>query len=197
MKEVVISTGNPNKFNQISHILTSLNVKADRFVSLSELGITNDESESGTIMDRALQKAKFCLGKVSVDCGCIVGNDVGTRLPTVGIETTESRQLVDEILAGKHLKAGDPINYVYAYAFILLPNQKILTAQAEIPFTYLGNPLGLKRIDGQNTMNQVKAIPGQYISHNLIPPEEVIAYRLKFLRTSLEPIVNEINNLNK
>lgn len=201
MKEIIIATGNQDKFEQITNILTTLNVHTDRFLSLANLNIINDQPEIGDLKTRAKQKAFYCLSKINQNDYskylCIVGNDVGTQLPTVKIDTPESRVTASEILEGKILKAGEPINYVYSYAFILFPNQELMTAEVEIPFTYLGNPLGLKETDGKNTMSRVKAIPGQNIPHSQIPMDEVIEYRLKYLKKALLPIVNRINKLNQ
>ncbi len=198
MKPIIIATSNPGKFEQITNILKSLKVKTDQFINLADLKITNDEPETGSLLDRAKQKALNCLSKIKPEDYsnylCIVANDTGTRLPTLNLESAESKRIAAEVLSGKHLKDGDPIVYVYAYAFILLPSQKMLTAQVEIPFTYLGNPKSLTQVEGQNTMSQVKAIPGQNIPHGEIPLEEEITYRLKYLQEALSPIINQINS---
>jgi hypothetical protein len=196
--KVIIATSNQDKFIQISNILTSLKINSNEFVNLTDLNITNDEEETGSIMDRAKQKALNCLSKLSeADYSkylCIVSNDTGTSLPTLNIKTAESKKIASQILSGELLKTGDPINYVYSYAFILLPSKKMLTAEAEIPFTYLGNPKNLVLTEGQNTMNLVKALPGQTVPHSEISQEEVIKYRLTYLENTLKPIIETINN---
>ncbi len=200
MKLIIIATGNQGKFHQIVNILTTLGIKTNRFLNLADLQITNDEPEIGTLTDRAKQKVLNCLSKLDPKdyskYFCIVGNDTGTKLPTTNLESAESKKIAAEILAGNHLHAGDPLVYVYAYAFILLPSQKMLTAQVDIPFTYLGNPNGLTPVEGQNFMSQVKAIPGQTIPHSQIPIEEEITYRLKYLKAALSPIIAQINHLS-
>lgn len=197
MKPIIIATSNQGKFEQIKGILTSLNVKTNKFLNLADLGITNDEPETGSLLERAQQKALYCLSKIKPEDYpkylCIVANDTGTRLPTLNLESAESKRIAAEILSGQHLEPGDTIVYVYVYAFILLPSQKLLSAQVEIPFTYLGNPKGLVQVEGQNTMSQVKAIPGQNIPHSEIPLEEEVVYRLQYLQETLAPIINQIN----
>ena len=199
MKPVIIATGNPDKFEQIINILSAIKVKTNKFLNLADLNITNDEPETGSLLERAKQKVLNCLAKINPEDQkkylCIVANDTGTKLPTLNLETAESKKIATQILAGELIKPGDPIVYVYAYAFVILPNRKMLTAQVDIPFTYLGNPKGLKLIEGQNTMSGVKAIPGQNVPHSEIPPEKVIKYRLKYLKEALSPIVSEINQL--
>lgn len=71
----------------------------------------------------------------------------------------------------------------------------MLTAEAEIPFTYLGNPKGLKvnEKESTNIMSYVKAVPGQNVPHSEVPVDEVIEYRLKYLKEVLDPIVAQIN----
>jgi len=199
MKPVIIATSNPDKFNQISKILSSLELQTNKFLSLADLDINNDQNETGSMLERAKQKALFCLSKIKPEnlnqYLCIVANDTGTHLPTLNIETEESKKIASQILAGELIKPSDPINYVYTYAFILLPSQKLMTATAEVPFTYLGNPKNITLEEGKNTMNLVKAIPGQTVPHNQIPESEVISYRLQFLRQALNPIIEEINQI--
>jgi hypothetical protein len=199
MKEIIIATGNQDKFQQIASLLTALNVNTSRFLSLSDLDIYSDLAETGTLLARAKQKAFYCLSQIKPrdysNYLCIVANDTGTKLPTLNIETTESKKISSEILKGNLIKAGEPINYLYSYAFILLPSQKLMTAEVEIPFTYLGNPNHLVPIEGQNIMNQVKALVGQNIPHSQLLESEVIEYRLGFLRKELSPIIEQINIL--
>lgn len=198
VKPIIIATGNQDKFQQIVNIFTALHVNTDMFLNLANLNIINNEIETGNLLDRAKQKAFYCLSQIRPNDYprylCIAANDTGTKLPTLNFETEESRKIASEILEGKLIKAGDPIHYVYTYAFIILPSQKLITTKVEIPFTYLGNPNGLKQIEGQNTMSQVKAIFGQNIPHSQIPEDKVIEYRLKFLRKSLAPIISQINS---
>ncbi|MBI2325881.1 hypothetical protein HYU91_00675 [Candidatus Collierbacteria bacterium] len=198
MKPIIIATNNLGKFDQVVNLLTALKVMTNQFLNLADLNLVNDKEETGTMLDRAKQKALNCLERLGQEnlsqYLCLVANDTGTRLPSLNIETEESKKIASQILSGKLLKPGDQICYVYTYAFILLPSQKILTTQVEIPFTYLGNPQKLTLAEGQNTMSQVKAIPGQNIPHSQIPNEVEINYRLQFLRDKLTPIVSEINS---
>jgi|CXWL01.1.fsa_nt_gi hypothetical protein len=198
MKPIIIATGNQGKFEQTTNILKSLKVNTDQFLNLADLGITNDEPETDSLLDRAKQKALHCLSKIKPEDYskylCLVANDTGTKLPTLNLESAESKKIARQILAGELLKPGDPIIYVYSYVFVLLPSQKMLTTQTDIPFTYLGNPKGLTQIEGQNTMSQVKAIPGQSVPHSQIPLEEEIQYRLTYLKAALSPIIDQINS---
>ena len=199
MKPIVIATGNMDKFQQTIHILTSLGINPDSFLSLNDLNIVNDEPETGGVLDRAKQKALICVSKLSqkdrLKYHCVLANDVATILPTLNIETTESKRIAAEILAGKHIKRGDPMNYTYAYALILLPDGEMLTAQAEVPFVYLGNPDNLTLIQGQNTMSRVKAIPGQNVPHSHLPIQVETSHRVKYLAEALIPILERMRQL--
>lgn len=199
MKKIIIATGNQDKFKQIAELLTTLNINTNQFLNLDDLKINNNQTEIGTLAERAKQKAFNCLSQIKEsdysNYLCIVANDTGTKLPTLNIETAESKKIASEILKGKLVNVGDPIYYVYSYAFILFPDQKLITAEIEIPFTYLGNPNNLEMVEGQNIMGQVKALVGQKIPHSQIPENEVIEYRLKFLREKFSPIIDQINIL--
>ncbi len=193
-KPIIVATTNPGKFNQISKVLVSLGINNTQFLSLADLGILNGPVETGSIQDRATQKAQFCLSQIKplglANYKFIVANDTGTRLPTLNLDTAESKKIAQEILEGELLQPGDPLNYIYSYTFISLPSQKLYTAQVEVPFTYLGNPQKIKFTEGQNIMNEVKAIPGQTIPHSQVDEIEVIKYRLKYLTPVLKPIID-------
>jgi hypothetical protein len=198
MKEIIVATSNKDKFRQVTQLLTTLGIN-DRFLSLDDLKIKSRQEETETLLARAKQKVFNCLSQIEIDdypnCLCVVANDTGTRLPTLNIKTAESKKIAAEILSGNLIKAGDPINYVYSYAVVILPAKKLLTAEVEIPFTYLGNPDNLEVIEGQNIMSRVKALVGQKIPHSQIPEDEVTEYRLKFIREKFSPIIDEINIL--
>ena len=199
MKPIIIATSNIDKFDLTVNILRAMDVKPDKFLNLADLNIVNDQPEIGGIMERAKQKALYCLSKIKSEdyskYGCVIANDTGTRLPTINLVTEESRKLASEILAGNHIKAGDPMIYIYAYVVILLPHLDMLTAIAEVPFTYLGNPKGITLEEGKNTMGLVKAIPGQNIPHAFVPAKEETSYRLGYLRNALEPLVDRIKKI--
>lgn len=201
MKSVIIATGNNDKFEQIRALLTSLKINTDKFLSLKDLGITNDQPEVGSRLERAKQKAYYTLSQVDPkDYSkylCIVANDTATKLPTEGIETEESKKIAARILSGELLKPGDPIHYTHSYVFITFPDKKMYVAESEIPYTYLGNPKGIRVDEKKSTlvMGNVCAIPGQNIPNIELPEKERIAYRLKFLKKVLIPIVNKINIL--
>lgn len=197
-RPVIIATNNQDKFTQIADIFQALNVKINKFVSPKDLDIQSEQSESGSIYDRAKQKALNCLSLLKPEdlekYSCIIANDAATKLPSLNIVTTESRKLATQILAGELLKPGDPLHYIYAFAVILLPGKKMFTTTAEIPFTYLGNPNAVKlSTEHKNTMNEVKALVGQNIPHSNLPEREVTQYRLKYLKKGLQPIINKIN----
>ena len=133
-EKILIATKNKDKFDIVKRIIES--VKKDTYEILSLYDIENvnkEEKESGSIEERALNKAKQVYKNNKNDFEYIIGIDDGIIMKGTLIE--DIKKYIKDIIEDKYLKEGEKVEIHRAYCF-MKKDGDFETIVTKIPFKY-------------------------------------------------------------
>lgn len=161
--KTLIATNNTTKFELMRHVLRDAGI-AGEFVRPNDLGINKDVEETGSLENRAHQKAQALHDLLvndprGTDITLYVGIDDGIRIEKEGKTYAESYEATDRILAGDGVAPGDNITIVRAFAFITETGHSV-TCTTRVPLYFLGNPQNITRAEGVYPLARVLAYHG-------------------------------------
>jgi inosine/xanthosine triphosphate pyrophosphatase family protein len=149
MKTILLATQNEAKIKLFSKLITDVCGEFE-FVNLKELGIEADVLESGTIEERARQKAKFYFQKTA-EMGhgfdYVLGSDDGIEIPGIVGANAETKKIVSQIINDNLIQIGQSVNILRAFCFVSKLGLKELITK--IPLKYIGNKEQIAKITGQ------------------------------------------------
>ncbi len=180
MKSILLATQNESKIKLLTKLITDV-CGEFKFVSLKELGINDEVEETGTIEERARQKAKFYLQKVTEmghDFDYVLGADDGIEIPGIAEATAETKKIVNQIINQNLIQIGQSVNILRAFCFISSLCQKELITK--IPLKYIGNDEQIAKITGKYPLSFLLSHidKNQAIVDTL--PEQITIYNLKY-----------------
>lgn len=140
--KALIATQNKSKKKVLSSILIKAGLEDFTFFDLNDEDIDSQVEESGSVEDRARQKAQ---GIKQVDLrqeyNLLIGSDDAMEIRNGEIRT-DSKKVTEEILSGSALKVGETMYIVRAYSFHTL-SKELKTLSTKIPFKFVGNKEGI------------------------------------------------------
>jgi hypothetical protein len=186
MTHILLATKNADKIKLLSNLIK--NVIPDlpfKFYSLADFNISTDVEESGSIEDRAKQKAVFYtkeyLSKdTEIKIDYILGVDDGIIIEKLGEKTPETKKIVDLIINENLLQLNDRVMIVRGYCFFKLENQKAYSVTTEIPFKYIGNEKQITRIEGKYPLSYLLSHIDKNKAIVDTSEEEIKEYDLKY-----------------
>lgn len=108
MKTILLATQNEAKIKLLSKLITYV-CGEFQFVNLKELGIEADVLESGTIEERARQKANFYFQKtaeIGHGFDYVLGSDDGIEIHGIAEATAETKKVVSQIINQNLIQIG-------------------------------------------------------------------------------------------
>ncbi len=133
MGNILIATTNQDKFNIISTLLNKIGFNQFQFYNLKMLNLTSTIIETGSIEDRAKQKA-YEFKSLTNTYTAIIGIDDGILLPTFHTIDTELKKVLKQIIYDKILQQND-IVYICRSFYFITP-KKEYSIFTKIPFIY-------------------------------------------------------------
>jgi hypothetical protein len=189
-KTILIATRNGDKFEIVSGMLKRLAMGNFGFVSLSDINISDEIKEMGTIANRAKQKADFfekiVMKNKNPEIIAVLGIDDGLILPGRKRANSNSKELTDAFLSGKLISVGDIVLLARAFALNVLNSRKSRTCITKIPFEFLGSSQTIKRIEGKYPLNDAFGLCGNGKSVNATSEQECFEYYLRYCKKELE-----------
>lgn len=157
---ILIATKNIDKFNTTKGIFQKLGLADYEYKNLRDYNIFEENEEVGTMQERARDKVLFAREMlrredISDEITLIVGIDDGFFIPTKNLLSVNSKEIVDDVLSGELLNVGEDIEEVRSYAIYKISEDNFYYYESRIPFRFLGNENGLKRIEGVNPLKHV------------------------------------------
>jgi hypothetical protein len=135
-KRILLATQNHDKFKIVSTLLTNIGFVGYEFDYLGSINLGHiDIEETGTILDRAEQKARYLksyLGEKN-QYRCIIGIDDGVLIKGQMEETV--KKLLPAIFSGELLAEGEVIYNCRAF-FAISDDGREAGAEVKIPFKY-------------------------------------------------------------
>lgn len=186
--KVIVATQNQDKFKIIQSLLSETGLNEAEYLSLKDLNIESQAEETGSLINRAEQKALFAaktliMNNISFDL--IVGADDGMKL--VGKDTDEnSKEITENILNNNLLKVGENLIIVRAFAFVNSKGEVAQSFETEIPFKFIGNSKGITSQEFKYPLSYVLAPINKELSVKEMSDKDSLNYYLEYCRKSLE-----------
>lgn len=187
--KTLIATNNVTKFELMRYVLRDAGISGE-CIRPADLQIDKDVDETGSLENRAMQKASALRDLLRGDLrgegiDLYVGVDDGIRIEKEGKTYAESYEATDRILAGDSIEIGDDITIMRAFAFIT-HDGKQTTCMTRVPLYFLGNPDNIKRDEGIYPLAQVLAYHGSRVPAGALESEGDAAMTSKFSIANLQ-----------
>lgn len=173
-RRVLVATKNTDKFRLLAEVFAIAGFP--RLIPIDR--DYRPRREVGDIMARARQKAVSVPKQTWMKSyDGVLGVDDGLSL-NGGPVSAHSKSLTDRILRGDACEVGDAVAIVRAHAIVLRERPtRPLVAVAEIPFTFVGNPLGVRRPSkGGLPLLHVLGASGSHESLHSAGPQQLVEY---------------------
>lgn len=179
MKSILLATQNESKIKLLTKLITDV-CGEFKFINLKELGIDDEVLETGTIEERAKDKAQFYLQKamkIGHEFDYVLGSDDGIEIPGIIAPTAETKKIVSQIINQNLIQSEQEVNILRAFCFISKFGRKELVTK--IPLKYIGDEQ-IAKITGKYPLSFLLSHidKNQAIADNL--PEKITIYNLKY-----------------
>lgn len=194
--KILIATKNKDKFHIVSDMLKNLGMIDLGFVDLRDLKIAQDIRESGSILDRAKQKARFyqeIVKKMDIsDIIAVLGVDDGIKLLNKKTTYRNSKHITDEILSGKLLSVGEVVTIVRAFALNSIDGKNNAVCVTNIPFVFLGNYKNINRMEEMYPLSYVFGLLNSKKSIIETSDKKCMEYYLKYSKKELIQLFKDL-----
>lgn len=184
MKKFLVATKNKDKFLIAVDIFKKIGLQNYEYINLHDLGINDNIEETGDIIQRAEQKAKFygdIAKKLSVaGLVAIVGIDDGIKLSKNDNANPNSKEITNGILSGELVKKGDIVWIARAFVIYVLETGKIVSSTTLIPFNFLGNSEDVRWMNEKYPLSLVLGRVNDFKPVAEISNKESSEYYLKY-----------------
>jgi hypothetical protein len=158
--KILIATNNVSKFGVVVPLLKYAGLEGYEYIQPSEVGVTLDVDETGSLQNRARQKAAAAFESIKKlpildEFYMFVGSDDGIRIERDKKTYTASKETTDRILSGRGIEVGDQVSIVRSFAFITKDSSAACTTR--VPMVFLGNPQHVTRQEGTYPLEYVLA----------------------------------------
>jgi len=192
--KIVIATKNLHKFSLITETLVALGLGEYAFLNMYDIAYSGEIEETGTIEERAKQKARAALeylsGEQKQSIRAIIGIDDGIAIK--GIVTANARELTEGIVKGIALEPGEKVTDVRAHYGIILPEEEAISCQTFIPCIYRGSNGDVPHEENAYSLMQVFSYEGSKKTIADSSPEEILKNNLHYCGQELEVVVKRI-----
>lgn len=179
MKSILLATQNEAKVKLLTKLITDVCGEFE-FVNLKELGIEDEVEESGTIEERAAQKAKFYFQKtaeIGREFDYVLGSDDGIEIPGIVQATAETKKIVNQIINQNLIQIGQSVNILRAFCFVSKHGLKELVTK--IPLKYIGE-FQIAKITGKYPLSFLLSHIDKNQAIVDTPAEQITIYNLKY-----------------
>ncbi len=193
-KKVLIATNNSDKYQSISALLEGVFPHKYDFMSLEDIAIYVNFIETGSIINRAIHKAKLCWECLEdtnqKEYFISIGVDDGFSLKKEDEGNSNSKSITDSILSGKLLSINETIWLKRGIAYYNDKSQGAIITST--PLIYKGNPNNIERIENTYPLRNVLAPLNSEKVQSQIEFENLIEYYLKYCRNDIEILFRNI-----
>jgi hypothetical protein len=194
MKNILVATNNNDKYQSISALLEGVFPDKYIFNSLTDISISLDFIETGSIVNRALYKANLCWEYLKEtnhkEYYISIGVDDGFSLEKENEGNSNSTLITDNILSGKFLRINETIWLKRGIAYCNDKSQGAIITTT--PLVYKGNPNNIERIENTYPLRYVLAPLNSEKVQSQIEFETLIKYYLKYCRNEIEILFKNI-----